>query len=205
MILDCCFAGLATRATLGGRAGDVLDLTAGTGAYTMAATSAYATAWYQNEPGLDWPQTYFTKYLADLVEDGIPGQPARLRLDPLFGQLRDNLAADRRPVPGSRAVNEAREFVFAHNAAPPETHRDPEQEVARLTRQLAQAESLRTAADARAQALEAQAAGDEVELARLRQGLADAREGDAEQQREYRNAIDQTARQLEDTRTAQSP
>jgi hypothetical protein len=107
----------------------------------MAATSAYATAWYQDELGLAEPQTYFTKYLADLVEEGIPGQSARLRVNSLFRQLRDNLATDGRPVPHSRAVNDAHEFVFAYNAAPPAAQRDPERELTRLGRQLAEAES----------------------------------------------------------------
>ena len=120
--------------------GDVLDLTAGTGAYTMAATSAYTTAWYQDDPALAEPQTYFTKYLADLIEDGIPGQPDRLHLNSLFKELREKLAADRRPVPQSRAVNDARDFVFAYNAAPPQTQRDPEREVAQLSRSLAESE-----------------------------------------------------------------
>ena len=72
----------------------MVDLAAGTGAYTMAATSAYTTAWYESGPGSARPQTFFTKYLADLVERGIPGQPTGLKLDPLFRQLRENLAAD---------------------------------------------------------------------------------------------------------------
>jgi WD40 repeat protein len=119
VILDCCFAGLATTGAgaLAGPSGDVLDLTAGTGAYTLAATSAYATAWYEQDRRLARPQTYFTKYLADLVEAGMPGQPALLRMHPLFRHLRDNLTADGRPVPRSRAVDDAREFAFAYNAA----------------------------------------------------------------------------------------
>jgi Caspase domain len=125
VILDCCYAGLVTTGTLGG-ASDVLNRALITGAYTMAATRAYAAARYEQSPGVARPQTYFTKYLADLVERGMPGQPSRLRLDPLFKQVRDNLAADHRPVPESRAVDNAREFVFAYNAAPPETQHDPE-------------------------------------------------------------------------------
>jgi hypothetical protein len=119
VILDCCFAGLATTGAgvLAGLPGDVLDLTSGTGAYTLAATSAYTTAWYEQDRRLARPQTYFTKYLADLVEAGIPGQLSLLRMNQLFRQLRDNLAKDGRPVPQSRAVDDAREFAFAYNAA----------------------------------------------------------------------------------------
>jgi DNA-binding CsgD family transcriptional regulator len=182
VLLDCCFSGLAAEPTLTGPEGDVLDLISGTGAYTMAATSAYTTAWYENEAGLAEPQTYFTKYLADLVEEGIPGQPAQLRLDPLFKQLRNNLAVAGRPIPCSRAVNDAREFVFAYNAAPPTTHRDPEQELATLSLALAEKER---------------------EVDRLKEQMASTEPRDAEQVRELLDAIDNAARPLDDTRVAQ--
>ncbi|MBO0804155.1 MAG: hypothetical protein J2P25_13910 [Nocardiopsaceae bacterium] len=188
VILDCCFAGLETRSTLA--PGVLDDLTAGTGAYTMAATGAYTTAWYQDEPGLSKPQTYFTKYLADLIEEGIPGQPTRLRMDPLFRRLRDNLAADGRPVPHRRAVDGAREYAFAYNAAPPSTYRDPERELA--------------AADAQISALKAQAAERERELVRLQELLASARSHDAGQHRELQDAVKDASRQLDETRAAQA-
>jgi WD40 repeat protein len=123
VILDCCFAGLASRpaSTLTALTDDVLDRAAGTGAYTMAASSAYTTAWYESGPERARPQTYFTKYLADVIETGIPGQPSGLRLHPIFTQLRERLAEDKRPVPTERSVDAARDFVFAHNAAPRET------------------------------------------------------------------------------------
>ena len=198
VILDCCFAGLATTGSL---AGDVLDLTAGTGAYTMAATSAYATAWYEHDWRLAEPQTYFTKYLADLVEEGIPGQPSRLRMNPLFRQLRDNLAADDRPVPQSRAVNDAREFAFAYNAAPPEVQRNPEQELAQLGQQF---KKLKTATDAQINALKAEADKRERELARLRKLPASPSSRGAGQQRDLQDAIDEAARQLDNTKAAQA-
>ena len=49
VILDCCFAGLANRPanTLAALPDDVLDKTAGAGAYTMAASGAYTTAWFE--------------------------------------------------------------------------------------------------------------------------------------------------------------
>jgi WD40 repeat protein len=197
VILDCCFAGLATSSpALAGLTGDVLDLTAGTGAYTMAATSAYGTAWYEDSPGLARPQTYFTRYLADLIEEGIPGQPSGLRLDPIFKRLRDNLAADQRPIPSHRAVNDAREFIFAYNAAPPQTHRDPERELSQLSQRLAET-------DAQIRALKAEAAERGRELERLRQQMATARPRDPRQERQLRDAISEAARQLDDARAAQ--
>lgn len=195
VILDCCFAGLATVSSLAGHAGHVLDLVGGTGAYTMAATNAYATAWYEDSPRLAWPQTYFTKYLVDLIEEGIPGQPSQLRLDPLFKTLRDSLAADQRPVPHKRAVNDARDFVFAYNAAPPQTHRDPEREVAQLTQRLAES-------DAEIQALKAEAAERTTELARLKNLMASARPRTVEQRRELQDRIDQATRELDDAQAA---
>jgi len=140
LILDCCFAGLASRPsnTLG-TPDYLLDKAAGTGAYTMAASSAYSTAWF--ETGRTKPQTYFTKYLADLVEAGIPGQPAGLRIRPLFTCLRENLARDHRPQPVDRSVDTASDFVFAHNAAPPETQVDHELELQRLRKRLAELET----------------------------------------------------------------
>ena len=180
VILDCCYAGLITTGTLGG-ASDVLDRALVTGAYTMAATRAYAAARYEQTPGLARPQTYFTKYLADLVERGMPGQPSRLRLDPLFKQVRDNLAADHRPVPESRAVDNAREFVFAHNAAPPETQHDPEQELAQR--------------DAQVAALLDRVAEHERELARLQARLAETPPAGAEHREQLREAIDEAERE----------
>ncbi|HLK01878.1 MAG TPA: PASTA domain-containing protein [Streptosporangiaceae bacterium] len=200
VILDCCFAGLATKSTLEGLTSEFLDRTGGTGAYTMAATSEYATAWYQDEPGLSRPQTYFSKYLADLVEEGIPGLPATLELEKLFRHLQDRLAAAQRPIPRRRAVNDAREFIFAYNAAPPASQRDPEREVARLGRELAETENRRAAADARVAALQAEAVRREKDLARLKEQLAT----DTGEQRELQHAIDEAARQLEKTRAAQA-
>jgi TolA-binding protein len=191
VILDCCFAGLATLGALSGPTREVLDLTSGTGAYTMAATSAYATAWYEEEPGLSRPQTFFTKYLADLVERGIPGQPSLLRLDPLFKQLRDNLTADHRPVPGSRAVNDAREFVFAYNAAPPESQRDPEREVAQLSRRLAET-------TAQIETLTALAAEREAELAEMRSELVSMPAASARRRDELEEKIDEVASKVEE-------
>ncbi len=193
VILDCCFAGLATKPVLAGLAGDVLERTAGTGAYTMAATSAYTTAWYEDEPGLNRPQTYFTKYLVDLVKTGIPGQPSRLGLDALFLRLRENLAADGRPVPQRRAVDDARGYLFAYNAAPPQTHHDPEREVARLSRQLAEAE-------AQVQALRAEAAEREKAVTRL----AESGQDTAGRQSELQEQIDVGTRKLDEIRAARA-
>jgi len=125
VILDCCFSGLASApaSTQAGHRSQVLDMTSGAGAYTMAAAGAYNPAWYETDPDVSEPQTYFTRYLADLVELGIPEEDAVLNLHPLFSHLRENLASDRRPVPCARSIDGAREFAFAYNAAVNETRR----------------------------------------------------------------------------------
>lgn len=117
IILDCCFAGLANRPsnTLGTSA-YLLDKASNTGAYTMAASSAYSTAWFETRARKP-SETYFTKYLADLVESGIPGEGAGLPLRILFRHLQENLALDRKPLPESRNVGAGAEFIFAYNAA----------------------------------------------------------------------------------------
>jgi WD40 repeat protein len=197
VILDCCFAGLATTAGVqAGSAGDVLDLTAGTGAYTMAATGAYATAWYQDDPELAEPQTYFTKYLVDLVEEGIPGQASRLQMEVLFQRLRGNLAADKRPVPDRRGLDDAREFAFAYNAAPLQTHRDLERDLTLLTQQLArsQEQAALSAAqlaerDAQIKAFRAEVEGLKAEIAR----------STPQEKQKLQSALDTAERLIDDT------
>jgi hypothetical protein len=118
VILDCCFAGKALHGphTLAGAA-DVAALAGATGAYTLAATGGYTTAWYEEDRDTPTPQTYFTKYLADVVERGIPGEPAGLTLDPIYWRLREDLPATGKPVPERITRDFVDTFVFARNAA----------------------------------------------------------------------------------------
>jgi len=121
VILDCCFAGAAvlSRYTLAGSAAaDVSALTSATGAYTLAATGAYGTAWFEDDRDTPTPQTYFTKYLVDIVERGLPGEPDWLTLDPIYRQLREALPAAGKPVPTRSSRDFADTFVFARNVAP---------------------------------------------------------------------------------------
>jgi signal transduction histidine kinase len=99
----------------------LLDKISGSGAYTMVACSSYAAAWYEEEPRRK-AQTYFTKYLADLVQTGIAGEPAELRLRVLFRRLHEKLASDKRPMPEDRNIDDGGDFVFAYNATPPPVH-----------------------------------------------------------------------------------
>jgi hypothetical protein len=135
VILDCCFSGLASQPvnTLAAR---VLDAPAVAGAYTVAASGAYNTAWYEPDSSLGRPQTYFTKYLADLVETGMPGHPPALRLHTLFAQLSENLTHDGLPTPTIRSIDSANEFLFAYNAASLSYGADPDRTFRQVTGQL---------------------------------------------------------------------
>jgi serine/threonine protein kinase len=123
VILDCCYAGLAAQPTLS--ADDVSDRTRGTGAYTLAAAGEFARAWYETDPTIPTPQTFFTRYFVDVVEAGIVGEGPDLRLEPIFNEVVETLARDDKPEPTSRTADRAARFVFARNRAyrppPPDT------------------------------------------------------------------------------------
>jgi uncharacterized caspase-like protein len=76
VILDCCFAGQAVHGphTLAGQDMDLTALTSATGAYTLAATGPYTTAWFESDAETLVPHTHFTRHFADLIERGIPGE-----------------------------------------------------------------------------------------------------------------------------------
>lgn len=198
LILDCCFSGLATRRehALGPLVDEVMERTTGTGAYTMAASSAYSAAWFETDPQIDRPQTYFTKYLADLVEAGIPGQPSALGLHTLFTHVRENLARDQQPIPHERSVDAARDYIFARNAAPPGTHIDPLAEVQRLRREKAQAQS-------KERALREQAARLTQELQQLRREKEET-EATERDLREHAARVSQELEQLRSQAAASS-
>jgi len=120
VILDCCFAGQAVYGphVLAGQNVDVTALISTAGAYTLAATGPYSTAWFESETDSPTPHTYFTKYLAELVERGIPGEPAGLTLDAIYHRLREDLPAAGKPVPTRTSRDRADTFLFARNAAP---------------------------------------------------------------------------------------
>ena len=122
LILDCCYAGLAAPGTLG--ADDMLDLTRAPGTYTLAAAGEFSRAWFETGESAVAPQTYFTKYLLDVIEQGILGEGPDLMLERIFDEATDALARDGRPVPTSRATGRAPRLVFARNAAVSEVSAD---------------------------------------------------------------------------------
>lgn len=114
-IVDCCYAELAAgRNTLGPQQP---DLPRSAGFYLMMASGASYTAWFQSATDSAVPQTYFTKYLADVIERGIPGQPAALTLGPIFDRVSDALVSDGMPEPRHRSSDHAARYVFARNTA----------------------------------------------------------------------------------------
>ncbi|MEV4752588.1 hypothetical protein ACIBF6_40675 [Streptosporangium amethystogenes] len=122
VILDCCYAGLAAGRHGSLAASDnILDRTLGAGDYTLAAAEQFATAWYDTDTTTT-PQTYFTQYLADVIEAGIPGKGPDLTLDSIYHATHDALGRNGKPLPTSRANGQATRIVFARNAAaiPPE-------------------------------------------------------------------------------------
>jgi dipeptidyl aminopeptidase/acylaminoacyl peptidase len=114
-ILDCCFAEIAAgRDVLAGP--EVQALPRSPGFYLMMASGEFSTAWFQSASESPQPQTFFTKYLADVIEGGIPGLPEGLTLGPIFDKVADALVRDRKPEPHCRVSDHAAHFVFARNA-----------------------------------------------------------------------------------------
>lgn len=188
VILDCCFAGLAAANRLSG--GDFLDMVRGTGAYTMAASGAYSPAWFEVDENIREPQTFFTKYFADVVEAGIPHQQAVLPLDVIFATAADRLVRDGKPKPTSTVRHEAGRLAFARNLAPAEDLVDHQAEVSRLTAEL-------EAARARAEELAEQNLESEREIRRLVSSRRDNLT--VEERREVDDRLDSLARAVNDT------
>ncbi|WP_330305887.1 MULTISPECIES: caspase, EACC1-associated type [unclassified Streptomyces] len=121
-ILDCCFAGLAGQRE--GVLSGTGSLPPKPGSFLMMASGEFSTAWFQSAEEFEKPETYFTKYLVDVVERGIPGQGEGLRLGAIFDTVAGDLVRDRKPEPGCRTSDQASSFYFARNLAAGERGRD---------------------------------------------------------------------------------
>jgi hypothetical protein len=124
IILDCCFAGIATRNAQGpgGLADRVDHASRIEGTYTWTASRASQQAVYEDGAG---GLTYFTKILHEVVATGIPGKPAWLTLadvDLAVAQRFHELPLPNtpiRPEPTRLAAgNMPGMFPFAPNASP---------------------------------------------------------------------------------------
>jgi hypothetical protein len=90
----------------------------------MMASGEFSTAWFQPATEGPRPQTYFTKYLVDVIKRGIPGQLEGLTLGPIFDTVADAVTSAGKPEPRSRVSDHAARYVLARNTAPPETQGD---------------------------------------------------------------------------------
>lgn len=113
VILDCCHAELANKATDGLQSADLADIHPVDGLYSIFASRADQVARFPIGGDL----TYFTEAFIDTVRGGIPGQPAELRLEQVFDQVRRRLTLDGLPGPVDSGIRDARQFPFARNAA----------------------------------------------------------------------------------------
>lgn len=115
VILDCCFAGLALGGpgTLG--EADMMAMTGGTSAFTLAACGGFSTAWFETDPAISAPQTYFTRALVDIVESGIEDSGPMLTLNAIAHRLKEYLPGAGRPRPEFRSRDFGDTFPFARN------------------------------------------------------------------------------------------
>ena len=119
VILDCCFAGRAREYSLAPDSANVIDWTHAKGAATLAASGAYRTAWHEPDSDPGNPQTYFTKYLIDVIEQGISGYPDGLPLSAIYDHAAHTLVRDKRPEPTRSIWHDASRFILARNVAEP--------------------------------------------------------------------------------------
>ncbi|MFF7454289.1 caspase domain-containing protein [Kitasatospora sp. NPDC008115] len=118
VLLDCCHAGLAVspdgRLAAGG---DLIGLARTPGGALIGAAGPYRSARFEERSADGRPHTVFTRCLAEIVEEGVPGGPEVLTVGLLFRLLRDRLEREGKPVPTGVLSGAAGEFVFARNAA----------------------------------------------------------------------------------------
>jgi hypothetical protein len=194
VILDCCHAELGNKANYQTQSADI-DAEPVDGLYFIGASKKYEKARSPLTGGLP----YFTDAFIEVIRAGIPGKPAQLTIDQVFVQLRARMLRANLPEPMQSGIRDAHHWPFARNAARAETHLNPDQEIAALLRRLAESEGLRAAADARIQALQAEAARHATELARLQTRAAVTPDLTSQEKRELRSAIDSTERLLDDS------
>jgi WD40 repeat protein len=180
VLLDCCFSGQATRSD--GSLAEasqliVADQVMIAGAYTIAATGPYSIAWFQpDDADGHGAQTYFSKFLADVIEEGIPGEPAELSLDSIFFKISERSVMQGKPQPTKRASDLAGRFPLARNAAPVQVQRDLAKEVAELQRRLDAAAQAMASMTIEHHEVSKELAEARAELTAARHGVADADE-----------------------------
>jgi hypothetical protein len=113
LILDCCFSGRAARGFMATATEAVLGQVEVAGTYTLAATSANATA--AAPPGAT--HTAFTGELLSLLRNGIPGGPKLLTLGTIYRRLRHTMTIRGLPVPTQLGTDTAELLALTRNRA----------------------------------------------------------------------------------------
>ncbi len=199
IILDCCHAELANKANYQFQSTDI-DAEPVDGLYFIGASKL----WEKAKSPLNGGLPYFTEAFIQVVRTGIPGKPSQLTIDQIFTELRARLLRANLPEPVQSGFRDAHHWPFARNAARPETHRDPDRELAFIYERLAESEGRRAAAEAQIKLLQVEAAERTRELERLKAHALVAPYVTVEEQRELQSAIDTAERRLDDTITAQA-
>jgi hypothetical protein len=115
IILDCCHAELAGRATSLLRSGSSRpDLGPANGVYFIGASAHDSKA----RAPLDGGVTYFTRAFVNVVRSGLPDQPRELPIEQIFRALREQLRDAGLPEPVQSKIRDAGDYLFARNAAP---------------------------------------------------------------------------------------
>ncbi|MFE5029242.1 caspase domain-containing protein [Streptomyces sp. NPDC056656] len=109
VVLDCCFSGKALGVMSG--LDGLVEHVEIEGSYVMTASPGYKQA--LAPPGDTY--TAFTGELINVLKAGIPGGPALLDFDAVYGHVRRVLTAKGRPAPQKRGGNTAGQLVFCRN------------------------------------------------------------------------------------------
>jgi hypothetical protein len=112
VILDCCYAELANKARDGLQSAGLADAYPVDGLYCIFAAQTHQKAKFP----IGGQLTYFTEAFVDTIRSGIPGQPAELRLDQIFAEVRRRLSLAQLPRPADSGIRDARQYPFARNA-----------------------------------------------------------------------------------------
>lgn len=192
VILDCCHAELGNRASDQFQSADI-DAEPVDGLYCIWASKEWEKARSPLSGGL----TYFTGKFVDVVRTGIPGKPPDLTIDQIFTELRARLLRANLPEPAQSGIRDANHWRFARNAAPPETHRDPDREIAHLLQQMA-------AAEERERVLQATVTERTAEVERLRQQMEESESRSAAQRQQLDAELQAARARLGAATTAQA-
>jgi hypothetical protein len=135
VILDCCHAELGNKANYVFQSASFAEAYPVDGLYFIGASKTHEKAKTPTGGEL----TYFTGSLLDTIEEGIPNRPEFLSMGQIFAALRSRMLGHGLPEPVDSGIRDARQFLFARNAAPAETFVDYEAEYNRLRQEPAHA------------------------------------------------------------------